>query len=547
MKKSRIDTLKSIMDICITILGYVSFFMVLYYVIFIAKGYYHSDCTDTIMWAQASYDAGALMNPDFAYAGLIPFGGQLIMLPLVALFGVGMKAQIIGMAIFCVLFVIALVFLCRAMGFNHRWISVTVMSVLLVVSASEKLREIFWGHIIYYSLGIFFLMIGFALVLKCIKAGDVFFAEDEGNNKAAGRLSFKKIMGFYILLFVWTTLCSMNGVQSLTIYGFPVLGAVIAERFFDFRTSFMDRKNISRYFVMAVLMFGMAFGLLLGHLANGDIVAGYAEAYSEFSTSSEWAANFFDFFPKFFTLLGVKIKDDMIIYSVEGVFNLLRIICAGVLLVVPVIMAFLYRKFEDISYRLMILIHHFLTVLILIGWVFGKLSSANWRLSPIVVTSVILCIMFVRWIVGGTDYKRLAAIVVIPIVCMVLITAKDIFTMDKQTSENAELTNLAEYLEQNDLKYGYATFWQANIITLISDSEVKVRVINAGESGYVKRLYQTNRNWYEKAEGYDRYFVILTEEEYRDYRFGSDSYEEPEEMLVFGAYKIMVYGHNLFN
>lgn len=543
MKKSRTDTLKTIMDICITSLGYVSFFMVLYYVIFIAKGYYHSDCTDTIMWAQASYDAGALMNPDFAYAGLIPFGGQLLMLPFVALFGVGMKAQIIGMAIFCVLFVVAVVFLCRAMGFHHRWISVTVASVLLLVSSSEKLREIFWEHIIYYSLGIFFLMIGFALVLKCIKAGDAFFAED----KAAGGLAFKKLMGVYFLLFGWTALCSMNGVQSLTIYGFPVLGAVIAERFFDFQTSFLDRKNISRYFVMAVLMLGMVFGLLLGQLANGNLVAGYAEAYSEFSTSSKWADNFFSFFPNFFTLLGVKIKEDMLIYSVEGVLNLLRIICGSVLLAVPVIMAFLYGKFEDISYRMMILIHHFLTVLILIGWVFGKLSSANWRLSPIVVTSVILCIMFVRWIVRGTEYKRLAVVVVIPVLCMVLITTKDIFTMGKQTPENAELVNLAEYLEQNDLRYGYATFWQANIITLLSDSEVKVRVINVGEEGYVKRLYQTNRNWYEKAGGYDRYFVILTEKEYTEYRFGSGSYEEPVEMLAFGEYKIMVYGHNLFN
>lgn len=558
MKKSKKEVLKGIFDFGIAGLGYFSFFLVLYYVIFIAKGYYHSDCTDTIMWAQASYDAGALMNPDFAYAGLIPFGGQLIMLPFVALSGVGMMAQIIGMAIFSVLFVIAIVFLCRAMGFNYKWISVMVTSVLILVSASAKLREIFWGHIIYYSLGVFFLMVGFALVLKCIKAGDVFFAADVKDGKLNGAgsravndkdvsMTLKRLAGCYILLFVWTTLCSMNGVQSLTIYGIPVLGAVVAERFFDFRTTFMDRRNLSRYYVMAVLMLGMVSGLVLGQFANGDIVAGYADAYSEFSTSSEWVSNFFDFFPKFFTLLGVKVKDDMLIYSVDGIFNLLRIVCAVVLITVPVIMAFLYRKFGEVSYRLMILIHHFLTLLILLGWVFGKLSSANWRLSPIVVTSVILCVMFVKWIIGSVEYKRLAAIVVIPVMCMVLITSKDIFTMDKQSKENEELTNLAEYLEENNLEYGYATFWQANIITLISDSDVKVRGIKFEEDGYMKRLYQTNRNWYGKAEGYDRYFVIFTEKEYMDYYLGNDNYEEPEEMLEFGDYRIMVYGHNLFD
>lgn len=546
MKKSKTDILKDIVNFCIIILGYVSFFIILYYVIFIAKGYYHSDCTDTIMWAQASYDAKALMNPDFAYAGLIPFGGQLLMLPFVALFGVGMKAQIIGMTVFCVLFVIALVFLCKTMGFHNRWTSVMVTVVLLLVSASDKLREIFWGHIIYYSLGIFFLMIGFALVLKCIEAGDKFFTDDFKNNKAVCKSTWKKLIGLYVVLLIWTALCSMNGVQSLTIYGIPVLGAVIAERFFDFHTNVLDRKNFSRYWVTGVLILGMACGLLLGKLANGDIVAGYADAYSTFSESSKWINNLLDFFPKLFTLLGVEIKDGMLLYSVEGILNLLRIVCAVILILVPVIMAFLYRKFNDISYRLMILIHHILTILILLGWVFGKLSSANWRLSPIVVSSVILCVMFIKWIWGCKEYKRLAVLVLIPLMCMISIVTMDMFTMKKQTQENEELTKLAQYLQEHDLEYGYATFWQANIITMVSDSEVKVRVIRLEKEGYVKRLYQTNENWYEKADGYDRYFAILTNSEYEEYYFGNGNYEMPEEILVFGDYRILVYKHNLF-
>lgn len=537
MKKSKTDILNDIVNFCIIILGYVSFFIILYYVIFLAKGYYHSDCTDTIMWAQASYDAKALMNPDFAYAGLIPFGGQLIMLPFVALFGVGMKAQIIGMTVFFVLFVIALVFLCKTMGFHNRWTSVMVTVVLLVVSASEKLREIFWGHIIYYSLGIFFLMIGFALVLKCIKAGDKAFKEN---------MFDKKLLLLYVILFIFTALCSMNGVQSLTIFGIPVLGAVIAERFFDFQSNVGDRENLSRYFVIGVLILGMFCGLLLGKVVNGNIVAGYAEAYSTFSESGKWVSNFLDFFPEFFMLLGVRVNSDMLLYSPEGILNLLRILCGVVLLLVPVIMAFLYRKFDEISYKLMIFIHHFLTIFILAGWVYGKLNSANWRLSPIVVTSVWLCVMFVRWIVLNVEYKRLAVLVVVPVLCMMPIVTVDMFTMDKQSKANEELTNLARYLEEQELEYGYATFWQANIITLISDSKVKVRGIKLENNGYKKRLYQTNKNWYEKADGYDRYFVILTRNEYEEYYLGSNSFEKPEEVLSFGNYRIMVYRHNLF-
>ena len=41
-----------------------------------------------------------MFNPDFGYAALLPFGGTTVMIPLVAIFGVGMTAQHIGMAIF---------------------------------------------------------------------------------------------------------------------------------------------------------------------------------------------------------------------------------------------------------------------------------------------------------------------------------------------------------------------------------------------------------------------------------------------------------------
>lgn len=526
-KRSKSEILDLIVSNGLILAGAFAFFLILYYVIFIAKGYYHSDCTDTIMWAEAAFDAKALMNQDFSYACLLPFGGQLLMLPFVAIFGVSMEAQIIGMTLFFLVFTLALLYLCKAIGFSIKWMAVMLTSVLIMVSASEKLREIFWGHIIYYSLGILFLMVGAALVIQIIQ-------------------SEKLKTSHLIFLFIWTALCSMNGVQALTIYGLPILAAVIAERFFDFKKNWKDKSNFGNYAVVILILLGIGMGLILGGMVNGELVAGYAEGHSDFSKSSEWIGNLGKLFPSFMSLMGVDIVERMQMYSKEGIFNLLRIICSLMLLVVPVVMAFMYKKIEETSYRLMILIHHFMTVLILLGWIFGKLSSANWRLSPIVVTSVIMCVMFVKWIYQKTDYKRLLAIIAIPITCVVSITMYDLMTMEKQTSTNMRLTNMAEFLEENDLEYGYATFWQANIITMISDSEVKVRCINLGDDGYRKRLYQTNKNWYEDVKGYDKYFVILTDREMEEYYNNSNSvYEKANEEIRYEGYNILIYDHNL--
>lgn len=527
MRKSKILNIKNLL-----ILGFVWFYLILFYTIFLAKGYYHADCTDTIMWAQATYDGKALINPDFAYAGILPLGGNIIMLPLVAIFGVSMEAQIIGMGIFCVLFAVAVILLCKIMNMSIHCTAVVTAVVFTMVSASEKLREIFWGHIIYYSLGAFFLLVGVALALKCIRL------QDESK-----KLVTKKQIIWCILLFIWTVIASINGMQILAIYGLPVFAAMAAERFFDFETDLISVKNIKRCVLCLIFAIAMILGIVINNLVVKDVVAGYADAFSEFSNISEWGDNLLRFFPEFFSLLGVETGNDIFLYSPEGICNFLRIISGIILLLVPIIMVFMYKKFKDVSYRLMILTHHFMTLIILLGWVFGKLSSANWRLSPIIVTASILCVMFIKWGIREINYKRLLAIIVIPVGCMMIIVTGDILR-SSQTIENEKLTSLSAYLKDEGLEYGYATFWQANIITMISDSDVKVRVIDIDEKGYSKRLYQTNENWYENVKEYDKYFVIF--DEYEEYYIDNPNFEEPDEVLECAGYSIFVYDENIF-
>ena len=54
--------------------------VVAYYILCPSKGEFHADCTDTLYWAKATYDSGKLINPDFSYACLLPFGGSLLVL-----------------------------------------------------------------------------------------------------------------------------------------------------------------------------------------------------------------------------------------------------------------------------------------------------------------------------------------------------------------------------------------------------------------------------------------------------------------------------------
>ena len=66
---------------------------VIYYIIYPSAAYFHADCSDTIFWAQASFDGKTLFNPDFSYAAMLPFGGTMLMIPFIGIFGVSMTTH----------------------------------------------------------------------------------------------------------------------------------------------------------------------------------------------------------------------------------------------------------------------------------------------------------------------------------------------------------------------------------------------------------------------------------------------------------------------
>jgi hypothetical protein len=63
------------------------------------------------------------------------------------------------MVIFALLFALSIVFLCRSLKWSWTASFVAMSAVLLAVSGSDKLREIMWGHTIYYSLGLLLLFL----------------------------------------------------------------------------------------------------------------------------------------------------------------------------------------------------------------------------------------------------------------------------------------------------------------------------------------------------------------------------------------------------
>lgn len=521
--------------------------LVAYYIICPAKGEFHADCTDTIYWAKATFDSGKLISPDFSYACLLPFGGSLLMLLFLPFFGLSMTTHMLGMLLFFLLLTAVLCWMLREMHWDYRWICTTAAIFLMILSASKKLREIFWGHTIYYSLGILFLFCGLALLFRL-------------QNLVAVHQETRKIRVHSILTFIalilFFVLCCTDQVTAVTIFALPILAGLFLERLLDRKTPLLHWKNTRALLLLLSLGIAVVSGMELGNIWANGVTGAYADAYSNWTAQSTWTEHLQKLPLAWLTLLGLEDIPGEKLMSGESVMNLIRIGTALILAVLPVAATCCYPKYKGQSgrqMRILLWAHWTVTGLILVGYLCGALSVANWRLSPIVCTASIVSLVFLRWaITKRTAMQRVAGLLCVPVACFCLLSAWNILLLPTNAAEVNVQYQLTNMLEDQGLTYGYATFWHVNAMTVISGDKLKVRNVNVDEDGVQKAVYQTAAAWYDDQPGQEDYFLLLDTEEYQGLAAAKDpllSRAERSFVLTdsYGTnYQVLVFAENIF-
>ncbi|NMP38376.1 MAG: hypothetical protein GX051_09715 [Clostridiales bacterium] len=514
--------------------------LVIYYTVFPAEGYFHSDCTDTLLWAQASYDSGKLFSEDFYYAALLPFGTSLFMLPFIPVFGISMTTHVIGMVIFAVCFMAALMFFLRSLRFNWTWTLSVTSLFLMLMSSSDKLREIFWGHTIYYSLGLLFCFVGGGLILRWL---DIIDKPGAGTAK-------KYILPAVFAAF--TALTAFNGLQSLVIYIAPVLFCLAAYCFFDSEHPFFGAQNIRYFVLIAITAASAGAGMLVCALLRGNVYSGYLSGYSIFSALDQWVDNILSFPKMWFSLLGVQVAKGDYLLAFDAVADMLRTAVGTVLLIVPVASLFEYKKIKDNRLKLLIWLCWGVIIAIMLGFVVGVIGNANWRLTPMLGATALLSMAMARyWISRRTPMGvRFSVAVLAVLTAGGLVSAGTIALMPADYGRDNDLHVLARTLEENDLTYGYATFWYSQAITVISDSQVKVRNVKIEPStGCEKYIYQSERSWFDAQPGQENYFLLLTRSELATLESsinGRSLIKFAQKTIQQSGYTILVFDRNLF-
>ncbi|MBR5348121.1 MAG: hypothetical protein IK125_02690 [Lachnospiraceae bacterium] len=521
--------------LCVSmVFAFLGVFTVLFYIFGPGVGYMHSDCTDTILWAQASYDSGKWISPYFYYAAQLPFGGNLLMLPLIPAFGVSVMTHNLGMMFFMFLFVASLFLACRAAGLSLPYRLDCIGLALLVISSSEKMWEIFWGHVIYYSLGAMFLFFGFAILISIERR----FRE--------GKLTWASAL----LALLYFTCITLDGSQMMILVTAPLLGGLFLERFFDTESKLNCRENKTFVFLAGLLMLASLFGLIwLFGILNAR-TAGYADAYSVWSNMNEWSQHLLDLPNAWFRLFGLEIYERVPMFGIASVGYMLRLLTALVIAILPIGLLIRYKHIKDRPLKIFLWSHLILSAAIVFAFVFGLLYTANWRLAPIIASGLVLLIMTIGYEIKNRGIaQRLVLLATVPLVLTAFLNAGVILGKGFYYNRDKAIYQVADFLEEHDLTYGYASFWNSQLLTVYTAEKVKARNVSFSDSGLHHENYQTSTFWFGPQEGVDRYFVLMSSNEYKTWRNSESGAAVLENKLEIyqnvNGFVIVVFDHDL--
>lgn len=527
----------NVYDILSALFALIAFITVIYYMLGPSEGYLHSDCVDTMTWAGATIDSGKLFSESFYYPYLLPFGSTFLVYPFMKLFGFTMFAYRFAMLVFMLLFSAAVYFTARGMQWNRNISLIAVGIQLIMVSSSNKLRELFWEHIIHYSLGAFLAFVLLALTFYFMKG------LKDNNYKI---LKNKKTLILGILIALWSFFSAFDGLTTLTLSSIPVIGSLIIVSIIDLKRDILSKENKDIFYSAFFIIAATAAGSFLLSAAAKDIGTGYGNAYSVISNSSEWSENLMKFLSQWTSLLGADYKFGESITSTENIFAAVKMAGSLVLFFIPVYALFLFNKFNRYE-RIFIFFHWLMTGFILYGYIFGNLSSVNWRLSPIICSAVIVNISVWKCLWDSFNLKRVSVILSSLIVLSCTITVGQIMAMPSDYGRDNDHHKAVELLERHNLTYGYATYWNANVLTLISSSKVKVRDVNVDEDYPRNGWLNCDRLWFEDQPGQDKYFFLLTNNEYEDLLSRNHIIlQNTSEIIREGNWVVLVKDNNIF-
>ncbi len=490
--------------------------------------HFNSDTATANLLAEEMVRSKSFFPPDWYYAQDV----WVIFLHLPIAFMTLFSDNYLGMhsvsaIIFIALAVASCIYLSRKVFKNNAWL---VALPLLFCGLSLQYSVVVFGQCAYIVTLIYCF---FAPALFCDSVDEEFRIK-----------SYPKFI--FLLLFV--VLMGLTGTRFIQAVSIPLIGATFLLYLInnhDKEVKTIKKPLISVIGKLMLLIVAVGLGLLLFFVIQSSVNFIQGDTVIFFLAPDQLIDQIYHILMSLATLIDIVLGVPL--FSVTGIMNILRLFTAILFLIVFPILQIRKFKEENHATKFFILFVAVHTAEIVILALFTEIitdATARYWLP----VEIMLLFLSAHYIYKYVLSKR-GTLISLVVSCIVVVCVAPA-TVDKLTSfigykdQMNEKTAIIDFLKENDLDRGYATYWNAGVYTVLSNGEIE---INSVINGQLKPYYWLNSSArYSDEVNPGKTFLMLTESENAE--FPVDSLKllgKPEKVLNAYGYVVYVYNYNI--
>lgn len=518
--------------------------LIFYYIIFNYRVYFHSDSATKNLLAQEIYETGQYFPSDWNYVNgdLFVLFGHTYILPLLPFFpnsfflhatsGV-ISAALILVGTWCVASILTDSFLGR-------------LSSVVVVSSgiSGLMAENLYGQVSY----------GTMYYITCFT---IFFACRFLNQETKARWLWGIGMAIAVGLTFWS-----NPQRAAASDGLPLVMAGVVYVTLELRKpgGRWSPQAIRGISMLSLFSMGAAVGVVLHLMTLRGVNNISGAGFARWLPYDEMLKNVGYTLQGILSIFGGVPTASRPVVSLLGAYEAVRLISAITLIVVlpfALVLSLRDQNKRTIFFSIFTLVSasivFFLQITTSIPSMSDPIASARYLIPPLLL---LLVLTTVKVVTGNFNWHSRvvsgAALFVLATSAFSSLTGSGpsnqlSWSMIGQNQDNR--IRLIDFLAANGLHYGYASYWNAGALSVLSAQQIRVRQIQLVSGLPIPMRHLSSDRWYRPSAWIGETFLLLTNSETKSVNWDllASYHGAPARTLQFQEWQIYVFPKNIAN
>ena len=509
--------------------------MLVWYIFVGYQAWFHSDSAAKVLLAREIWETGKFFPPEWNYVNndLSIIFKPAFILPLLTFLPAGYMAHAISGLISSGLILAAVWFLSgriKADTTRRVWTVAIVAAGISGFMAENLFGQVSYGTIFFFSCCILLFS------CHCLK-------EDEKNKKYFG-----SALLIVLMIVFWS-----NPQRAAIYYGMPLFLSII---WYVVKKRFKTGKTV--WFLSAVVFGGIILGTVLHVSALSNVQSISGAGHARWLSYDLMLRNLCLTLKSFLAIFGGLPTSNGLVVSKNGIYEAARLGAALIfLLLIPFSMNRALREQDSGIFFIAAFAFFaccgllFLHVATTVPDMSDPIQSSRYLVPPL----LLLLILILPYPAAPLNGKLVA--ISSFIVAILFVTSgyttycisapSSIINWGMEGQHYSRSKKLSDFLIENGLHYGYATYWNAGMLSVLSNEKVLVRQILIDHGLPVPMRHLSSDRWYRPRAWEGASFLLLTKKQSEsiDWDLLKRYHGEPLRVLSFDKLGIYVYPHNL--